>query len=343
MKGGCRVARGKRVSLKDVAERSGVSPTTASVVLNGRWEEFRIAPATRDEVLATAERLGYVPSRSAKRQQLPGATILWCIFAPTDFDSGPTAQFFNGVHQYAKRNPVQAETLIFPFERGRLREKEQWISANFASGAIMVGLDDADVAFLEKGRFDIPIVLYNRVAKRCSSVTIDDYGAGQRVMRHFLDHGLSRPAVISPEHSSRSLSLRAVGFADELKQRPGQHAATPVPQIHAENSYAGGYSAAQELISGPDRPTGIFVLNDQMVGGVMNCLQENGLAVPGDIQVVSYGDNAINTVVRPTVSSVAVPVQQLSFECARTLHQAIDNPEAMKDVTRVLSQSSPAA
>ena len=96
------------------------------------------------------------------------------------------------------------------------------------------------------------------------------------------------------------------------------------------------------------RRPAVFVLNDQMVGGVVQSLQDHGLTVPGDVDVVSYGNTAINSILRPTVTSFAVPVEQMSFECARTLHQASRHPEALDklgrvfDAEMVVRQSSPA-
>jgi LacI family transcriptional regulator len=342
------VDRPKKVSIKDVAQQSGVSPTTVSVILNGRWEEFRIAPATRDQVTETARRLGYRPTRSAKLRSGTTPARLWCVFAPVDFHTGPTSGFFQGVREYTKSNHIDIETVLFPYERGRLVDKAAWISSAFTSGAIMVGLNDEDVAFLEGAEFDIPVVLFNRIAKRCSSVNIDDYGVGQNAMRHFLRRGRTRVAVVSPEYSSRPLGLRTVGFTDELQQARGAEASDAVRQVRAENSYAGGYSAAESLLTGPRPPSAIFVLNDQMVGGVMQCLQANGLTVPDDVDVISYGDTPINSILRPTVTSFAVPVEQMSYDCARTLHQATRHPQVMDKVGRVydaelvIRQSSPA-
>ncbi len=327
--------RPKKVSIKDVARESGVSPTTVSVILNGRWEEFRIAPATRDHVVATARRLGYHATRSAKPRTSTTPAHLWCIFAPVDFHAGPTVGFFQGVRTYTESNHLDVETILFPYERGRLADKAPWMTSAFTSGAIMVGLNDEDVAFLEDAELDIPIVLFNRVAKQCSSVNIDDYGVGQNAMRHFLSRGRTRAAVISPQYSSRPLSLRSVGLADELRQALGDEAPEAIAQVRAENSYSGGYSATRSLLADGPAPSAIFVLNDQMVGGVMHCLEENGLTVPDDVDVISYGDTAINTLLRPTVTSFAVPVPQMSYECARTLHNATLHPQVMDKVGRV--------
>jgi len=342
------MARKAGVNLTHVALKSGVSTTTASMVLSDRWQEFRIAPATRDQVLAAADELGYVAKRSkAKASQ---RSRLWTIFAPLDFDAGPTSEFFRGVYTYVEDEGLGVETVVFPFERDRLRDKASWMRPDFSSGAIMIGLSDEDLAFVESEDFGIPIVLVNRVAKNWPSVVTDDYEVGNRVMRHFDERGLTQVAMIMPDYTTRSQSLRAVGFQDtlrELRRAAGGDTSAEIPQARAVNDYAGGRRAVEELIPHLTPSTGVFVLYDHMVGGVIHGLQEHGFTVPGDIEVVSYGNSAVNALMRPTVTSVAAPIAQMSRDCARALHQAstvasdMGSFSRLHDVEIIFRESSP--
>ncbi|UCN13687.1 LacI family transcriptional regulator [Cellulomonas iranensis] len=340
--------RTRKVTIKDVARHAGLSSTTVSVILNGRADEFRIAQPTRDVVLAAAAELGYRTPRSTRPRKVETPTGLWTILAPYDFDAGPTVGFFNGVRAYTREHRLDVETVLLPFERGRLRDKARWLTPGFTSGVILVGLDDDDVAYVEGADLDVPVVLFNRVAKRSSAVSIDDYGTGHRAAEHVLARGRTNASVIAPEYASRHLSVRAVGFADGLRERLGAAAAEAMPQVRAEISFAGGHTAVRALLERGPAPDALFVLHDGMVGGVLRCLDEHGLAVPADVDVVSYGDSAINTILRPSVTSFAVPVEAMSYECARRLHQAGLHPGATDSVGRVfdaelvLRESSPA-
>lgn len=339
------------VSLAAVARHAGVSTTTASMVLGNRWREFRIAPATRDRVTAAAEELGYTPRR-ASRAHGPVNRRLWVLFSPTDFGTGPTSQFYEGVNAYSVEERLGIETVVFPFERGRLEDKAEWISSSFAAGAIMLGLGEEDLAYLEEQDIDIPVALANRVSKRWPSVVTDDYELGQLVFRHFVARGLTSMAMVVPEYSTRSQSLRMVGFADGyarfVRSRGATGAATDVPQARGINDYTGGRAATAELLADLPPRAGVFVLNDNMVGGVLHTLQESGRSIPGDVELVSYGNSAVNAALRPTVTSVSVPIAQMSRDCARALHQATSLPAEtghltrMLDVELILRESSPA-
>ena len=321
-----------RVRLQDVADKARVSSTTASLVLSGRAEEFRIAAVTRDAVLEAAHGLGYVrrvTQRSGRRATPP----LWTLFAPSDFDSGPTRQFFDGVQGYLRENKLQVDCIVLPFERGRLEEKRHWISPDFARGAVMVGLTDEDVAFIDATEFELPIVLANRTARGCASVVVDDYSAGQQAMQHFLARGLSEFVIVSPTHTSRALSMRTIGFTDALQQVGGR-ASSSVQSCYADVYDEPGFAAALDALTLPTARVGFFVLNDQMVGGLTNWLQGRALVVPRDAEIISYGDSPINTVVRPPVTSLRVPSHDMSVECARTLQQAVSHRGSMTGAIR---------
>ncbi|MDQ0664655.1 LacI family transcriptional regulator [Arthrobacter ulcerisalmonis] len=342
------MAESGKVRLRDVADRARVSTTTASLVLSGRAEEFRIAMDTRDSVLAVAERLGYVRARTSRRRSQGTTPPSWTIFTPSDIDSGPLQLFLRGAQGYVEEKKLQVDCLVVPFERGRLREKQRWISASHTRGAIMVGLTDDDVSFVDGADFDIPVVIYNRHALGCASVVVDDYGAGQQVMRHFLARGLSRFVLVSPPHASRSLSMRTVGFTDALRQAPGDHDMGAVQHVAADVNDAAAFGEALDRLDLSPGRLGVFVLNDQMIGAVMAWAQNKGLLAPDDLELVSYGDSSINRVMRPSVSSVSVPIEEMSVECARTLHQAVAHPGTMSDVARsfptrlVTRETSPA-
>jgi LacI family transcriptional regulator len=345
------MASRRGVSLAAVARHAGVSTTTASMVLGDRWREFRITPATRDRVAAAAAELGYTARRTT-RTRGPLQQRLWVLFSPTDFGTGPTSEFYEGISAYSREEQLGFETVLFPFERGRLADKAEWLTSSFAAGAIMLGLGEEDVAFLEEQDLDIPLALANRVSKRWPSVVTDDYELGQLVFRHFVARGLTSMAMVVPEYSTRSQSLRMVGFADGyarfVRRRGAKGPATDVPQSRGTNDYAGGRAATAELLADLPPRTGIFVLNDNMVGGVLHTLQEGGRSIPADVELVSYGNSTLNAALRPAVTSVSVPLGQMSRDCARALHQATDLPAEtghltrMLDVELILRESSPA-
>lgn len=314
----------EKVSAREIADIVGVSPSTVSIVVNNKADQFRIAAATRERVLATVRELGYEPAARTRRAKHDFSQKLICAFCPNDFDRGPTFRFFDGFQKYIRALSPSYNIILFPYEVGNLKARAGFLSREFIAGAVLLALGEGDYEFLEGSRFDVPIVLYNRTADGYCSVLTDEYAAGSRAMSHFIKRGHSRFGVVSPNYSSRAISLRLVGYWDRYRNssfRPGSSLA--MPPVFDDDSDAGGYRAMARILLEPERPTALFVPSDNMVSGVVRCIQENGLSVPGDIELISYGDKAVNRIITPQITSFAPPFDEMSCNCAKILHQAI--------------------
>ncbi len=313
------------VNAKKIAELTGVSLSTVSIVLNNRGDEFRISAKTSEKVLETANRLGYHPVKREKHKTKKSNKSLICIFLPNDLDASPIGQFLENVIKYLHDQKLQYEIILFPYESGKLKEKAAWISKEFILGAVLMALTEDDIKFIENSSFNVPVVLYNRTAKGYCSVLNDDYSLGSKAMNHFIKRGHTRFAIISPGYSSRALSLRGVGYMDRFRSQnfnPDVEAFIH-PTIFNEANDMGGYEAMQHLIKSEKMPTAIFVLADNMVSGVVRCIKDYGLEVPRDIEIISYGNKAINYIIKPSITSFAPPLEQMSCNCIKILHSAI--------------------
>jgi DNA-binding LacI/PurR family transcriptional regulator len=343
------VQKGK-VSAKKIADMTGVSPSTVSMVINNKGEQFRIAAKTRERVLAAAQELGYQHVARTRRKKKDFSSKMICAFCPLDFDRGPTWQAYAGFHRYLKDQGVFYDIILFPYEVGKLFEKIEFMSSDFTIGAVMLALGPEDSEFLERSQFDIPIVLYNRIAKGYCSVLTDDYDAGFKAMNHFIRRGHHKFALVSPNYSSRALSLRQVGYSDKFKGcafKPEE--AQLIAPAFADDSDAGGYAAMEEVLRAPVRPTALFAPSDNMISGIVRCIHDHGLHVPADIEIISYGNKNINYIVEPGISSFAPPTHEMSYNCMKILHNAIvsgskpDNARLSFEASCVFRESSPAA
>jgi len=313
-------------NFKKIAELTGFSPSTISMVLNNKSDKFRIAEKTSERILQAANEIGYQHVIRAKQRKKNFKKMLLCVFCPSNFDKGPIDQFYTGFKKYIIENHLQYETVLFPYELGKFKEKAAWVSGDFIAGAVLIVLTEDDLVFIENTRFDVPLVLFNRTAKGYSSVLIDDYNAGNNAMSHFLKRGHKKFGIICANYSSRSLSLRTVGYLDKFRSlnfKPEE--AFLSPAAFDDDSDMGGYNAMQQILQSQKIPTAIFVPCDNMVNGVIRCINENGFKVPDDFEIISYGNKSINCIVNPNVSSFAPPWEEMSYNCAKILNNYIKN------------------
>jgi|GEM_PF-1183432 len=319
--------RQQSVSVKQIAETLGLSPSTVSMVLNNRSGEFRIAESTSQRVLLTAQELGYRSSETrVKRKKRGFGKTIVCTFCPHNFEKGPMSSFYEGFYRFMKEQSDHYETIIFPFELGLLKQKMSFISKDFMAGAIMMALTEEDLEFLENTKFDVPIVLYNRTAKGYCSVLTDDYAVGNSAMEHFIKRGHERFAIVSPNYSSRALSLRSTGYWDKLRSSGLESkGALALPVTIGDDSDAGGYAATKELLQGDTLPSALFVPSDNMISGVLRCLKEHDVSIPGELEIISYGDKPVNSIVTPSITSFVPPSREMSYNSAKLLHSFIES------------------
>ena len=337
------------VSVKQIAETLGLSPSTVSMVLNNRSGEFRIAESTSQRVLNTAQELGYRSSETrVKRKKRGFGKTIVCTFCPHNFEKGPMSSFYEGFYRYMKSLGNHYETIIFPFELGLLKQKMSFISKDFMAGAIMMALTEEDLEFLENTKFDVPVVLYNRTAKGYCSVLTDDYAVGNSAMEHFIKRGHERFGIVSPNYSSRALSLRSTGYWDKLKSSGLESkGAIGVPVTFGDDDDAGGYLATKELLQSETLPTALFVPSDNMITGVLRCLKDHHLSVPGDMELISYGNKQVNSILTPSITSFLPPAQEMSYNSAKLLHSFIesgtstDTARLSFEATCIFRESSP--
>src|SRR5699024_5730566 len=97
--------------------------------------------------------------------------------------------------------------------------------------------------------------------------------------------------------------------------------------VEGDFTYDSGIEAAQQLLSMDKKPTAIFVASDEMALGVIHGVQDAGLSIPDDIEVVGFNNTRISTMVRPTLSTVVQPMYDIGAVAMRLLTKYMNKEE----------------
>ena len=165
------------VRISEIAKRAGVSPSTVSIVLNGRGEEMRISKKTQQIVRGIARELDYHPgshtkSRKSADDQDNGLMIL--VLWNKKLLGDDMARFFEGAFESIEENKYDVELVVRVFDEENIGEHLNVGNSGSFSGVIVNGASKADVDFLEDEAFDIPVVITSRIGKALSSVSVDN-------------------------------------------------------------------------------------------------------------------------------------------------------------------------
>lgn len=299
----------RRVTLTDVAERAGLSVTAASLVLN-RQPGTRLSQEAHQRVLAAAEELGYRPNIAARSLRTRKTATLAFIS-----DEVATTRFAGGMIRGALDAAREhGHVLLIAETQGDPDVERQAIEAMLDRQ-----VDGFVYAAMHTRQLTVPAAVLTRAAvllnatstDRLVSVVPADEDAAREAAGALLAAGHRRIALIGrnalherdPAHSiAAGPRLRGVRRAlTEYRLR-----LTPTGQTEDwEPGY--GYDIARELLRLQRRPTGIICMNDRLAFGAYQAIAQAGLAVPGDVSVVSFDDDPIASWLRPGLTTAALP------------------------------------
>ncbi|KUF13649.1 MULTISPECIES: LacI family DNA-binding transcriptional regulator [Streptomyces] len=294
-----------RVSLKDVAERAGVSIKTVSNVVN---KYQHVTPAMRARVQQAIDELGYRPNLAARHLR-KGRTGIIALAVP-ELGNPYFAELAGAVIDAAAEHDF---TVLLDHTRGE-REREVLVSQGFRArvidGLILSPLEleaedlegrdgiDADVPLVLLGEreYDLP---YDHIA-------IDNVAAARVAVRHLISRGRGSIAYLGArtDSANRPAHLRLKGWRAELAE-----AGLPAPEslvgpVGGWNRDDGAQAMARMLDSGV-RPDAVFAYNDLVAIGAMRVLHERGLRVPWDVAVVGFDDIAEGQFGAVTLTTIA--------------------------------------
>jgi DNA-binding LacI/PurR family transcriptional regulator len=293
-------------SIKDVARDVETSTATVSRALRGLPG---VSDRTRERVMESAHRLGYVPSPSAAGLA-SGQTRTVAVIVPR-----VTQWFFAAVVQGAEEvlREQGYDLLLY-----NLAGEESARHRVFATSLLMKRVDAVLVLSLRPSpdeldrlsRLGRPVTIVGADMPGWATVRIDDHDAAAKATRHLLDLGHERIAYIggATEHvlDFTAPSARLAGYRDTLEA-----AGVPVRRSRESDgafTVAGGLDAARTLLSCRSRPTAIFAASDEMAIGALRAARELDLRVPEDVSVIGIDDHEMASFF--DLTTVAQPVHE---------------------------------
>jgi LacI family transcriptional regulator len=314
-----------RVTIRDVAERAGVSLGTASNALN-RPEV--LAPSTLARVLKAIDQLGFVRS-SAAHQMRGGASR--CFGAVVLDASNPfSTETIRGLEDAV--NEQGCAVVVCSSDGSPEREARylRLLEEQRVQG-IVITPATRSLRHLEtlRDRGTLVVLLDRRStdSKLCS-VSVDHARGGELAGRHLFELGHRRIALINgPLHLSqcaeRRRGIRRAARAAGLDANESivEYTIDPI------TAFDQAELAVDTLLSLPDAPTGVVCLDDRIAFTVLRVLAERRIRVPRDISVVGYDDVEFASMFSPTLTSIRAPKYELGRAAAQLLIDETVDPD----------------
>lgn len=301
-------------TMRDVAERAGVSVTTVSHVIN---ETRPVSDELRRRVLASMDDLGYQPNRLA-RSLRRGQTHTIGMIIP-DSANPFFAEMARGVEDTSFKNGY---SVILCNSDGDLNKELLYtnvLTEKRVDGILFVaaGLSTDRIRDLQTHRTPLVVVDRDLPDAAVDSVLTDNAQGGWLAARHLIDLGHRRIACITGPSDVTPSADRVTGYRQAMMK-----GGIPVDQsliVKGDFQYDSAYRASSQLLQIKDPPTAIFACNDLMAVAVMSAALALGRQVPGDLSVVGFDDVRLAAFANPPLTTIAQPKYEMGVVAATML------------------------
>jgi LacI family transcriptional regulator len=296
---------------------AGVGMSTASRAISGAGP---VSAEAMKKVQAAIEQLNFRPSSIGRSLSAQSLGMIG-IFAPSFFGAyyGTILKQTDIELRAMRRHVVVATGCGDGTPREEAIEAVKFLIGRDCDGIVVLGHDllDEDMQMLHKMHPKMAFLNRRSVALETSSFCPDHYHGGELAARTLLDAGHRQLAVISGPAGTSDNEERLRGFFDELARQG--IARDAVRLIASDFSREGGFAATQQLINEGRHFTGLFCANDEMAIGSMSCFHRAGVSVPKDVSIIGYDDDYSAEFSSPGLTSVHIPMQQLTQNAVRWL------------------------
>ncbi len=311
-------------TVKDIAEMAGTSPSTVSIVLTGKAKQRQISAKTQERVWKSARALGYLPNVSASslRSGADAGCFYILLFWAEDSRISMLGRFLQGVQRAFESFEQPCELLLDPYFNGKLDAAMSERVLSLCHGAIVCNADERDMSFLHSAPLRKPVVLYNRHSSQYSTVVVDDAKIGVKAADVFLRHRRRAAAVLTLDKGfGGQTGLRTVSFV----KRCEEVGIRVVDVLSVENTMRGGYQGVLRFGEAEEAPDCLFCASDTIALGAVKGLQEMGVRMPDDLELISTGngDQQQEEFAVPSLSVVNVPIDEMAEQCMRLLYRQL--------------------
>ncbi|GAB3681926.1 LacI family DNA-binding transcriptional regulator [Saccharopolyspora tripterygii] len=303
-----------RVTLSDVASRAGLSVTAASLILNGRAGTGLSEDAHR-RVFAAAEELGYRPNLMARGLRTEKSLTIGFVS-----DRVASTRYAGPMIRGALRAARERDHTMFVTEtEGEPAEQDRALEAllDRRVDALVIATVTGHASLPER-RPTVPVVLLNGVSPDgdCAAVLPDETDGARQAARHLLDLGHRRVHLlgIPAESDLRARATVQVRRRVESLCSNLQEGGAEVVRVELDSmswDAESGYEAAGRALAGSAPVNAVVALNDAIAAGAYEAFREARVSIPDDVSIVSFDDDEIVNFLRPGLTTVALPFEEM--------------------------------
>lgn len=311
-------------TLEDVGRNCGVSRSTVSRVINN---SPLVNEATKQRVLKAIKEMGYAPNLIA-RSLTKNKTETIAVTLP-DITGGVFPEILAGLDDVASQRGYHLLVVFVGGQRPGSVAVEDLFRNRRADGVVAVAsLDKTQLLALAELNVPAVCVAQRSPTPSIPNVLFDDRGGALRAARHLLEQGRRQLIHIRGPETNYDAVERCLGFKMALEEAGLKFSKSL--EFKGDFQREGGIRAIKEALNKKVPFDGIFASNDGMAIGVIETLNDRGISIPDQVEIVGFDD--IESARFVGLSTVRVPLREMGRVAARIVLDQIDGKEAGSEI-----------
>lgn len=307
-------------TLKDVAAKAGVHPSTVSRVLRGS-ENIPISEATKIKILDAAKELHYQPDQRARALRLGKSNTIGLIIPDM---ANP---FFAEIAKSIEQHSFAAGYTLVVCDTNENQQKEIHFVNNLTSrgidGLIIAPVQDSYDHLLELKKRNYPFVLVDRCFEEfeANAVISDNEEAAYNAVAHLAKLGHKRIAFLCGRQNIYTIKKRLDGYKKAVEKF--KLCSDPGLIGGGGFTFENGYAATLSLLSEPEPPSAILISGNIITLGAFKAILARGLHIPENISVIGFTDNVISPFLACPLTTVSHPLKEMGTKAFNLLMEHI--------------------
>ena len=320
------------VTLKDVAERAGVSVSLASKVITGKMGNSTVSEDKAEKILAVAREMGYVPNTSARRLRTgKGKTIAAVLPYGEHYFNTVFYAFMDGILDFAKESDYEFVNVFYYWDKKELEslQKLQHMTIDgliYYPSYLAENSEDCRRAVEDIVTMGIPTIVsgihFPRI-KGCHYFDMDEKSSGCNITKYCIDRGMKKIALVYSLDESRN-----AGYFEAMEEAKLPTDGLVIRDFPAFNS-ASGYACFKKYYEehGDELPEAMIATCDLCAVGILDAMQDLGVSTDKMKVVAVDGLETVESIYRTKFPTVRQPTRQMGWDAAEAMVKFIETGE----------------
>lgn len=315
------------ITIKDIADKLGVSPATVSLAINDRPG---VNAQTRQRVLKLVEELNYTAANflHTRKNQRNNGILTFLVYKRSGKVIADT-QFFTTLIESVERAARKCDytvALTYCENETQFLDNIQAILATNAAGLIILGteMQEKDIALFEG--IDIPMVLLDNdlLGLSIDTVMIHNTKGVWQAVNCLYEEGHTQIGYLQSSFPIRNFEYRFLSYKYTLDHLHLQYNSQYTFSL--DPSMDGSFEDMNAFLQRhPKLPTAFMADNDLIAMGALKAMRQNNIKIPEEVSVIGFDDIPMCTFIDPELASVAVPIEQLGTIAVERLIQKVND------------------